>query len=158
MNLRVLAVGMFFAIAITSGGRAQSGTQETAEQQIAALKQEFGELMLKGDAEKLGVWIDKHTVDQYFCQYADGSIVTRAEDRAGLIGVAKSGASTEVTEQKISTIGDTAIYTGLVHILSKSTTGQTQDIRFRRMEVWVRKDDDWKMAACAGSPVASAHN
>jgi hypothetical protein len=79
-------------------------------------------------------------VDDFTCVNTDGSLVTsKAQEMASLIGVAarkaKSGGSTETTEQKLRTFGDTAIFTDLTQLVQKSPTGQTRDITFRRMSV-----------------------
>jgi ketosteroid isomerase-like protein len=160
--MRTLAFSLFLAITVASAGPTQSGTQIQTNEKLENLLQEFETLLSKGDVERLGAWIDRYMVDDFSCVNTNGSLVSsKAQERASLIDLvsraAKIGGRMETTEPKIRTFGDTAIFTGLTHmVVQKTPTDEKRETTFRRMNVWIRENGGWKWAACAGASVTSS--
>ena len=80
---------------------------------------------------------------------SDGSVLTRAEDLAELVG-GYHATSLRLSDMTVRVYGNTALVSGISDEQS-SYQGKDTSGRFRWMDVWVRHADRWR---CVASTVA----
>ena len=133
---------LLFAVLISSAAFAFSQTPSKLEQEIINLEQTRVDAVIKGDVAKL---------EQIF---ADDLVYThsnaRVESKADFLNSVKTGAikyeSMKHSNVKVSLYGNTAVMRGESDIRVVNN-GQPAAFRIRFLNVYVKKDGRWQMAA-----------
>ena len=122
-----------------------------AEQQVAALSEQFVQAMAKTDT----AFMEKHLADEFTAIHSDGKSTTKDQEIDNLKSSNLKWDSVDVQDKKIRVYGDTA--TVIMLATSKGTiSGKPYSGDFRTTQVWVKNKGDWKMVAFQSTRVASA--
>lgn len=123
--------------------------KDEESQQIEKLEQDWFNAYVKSDATVL----DKIEADDFILNDPSGAAKTKADDIRDIKSGAMKWSEGKVEELKIRVYGKTAIATGVAAI--KGTyTGQDISGRYRFIDVFVRKKDEWKAVSSQVTAVA----
>lgn len=116
----------------------QENSQQV-EKEILKVEEEFGQAMIKNDADKIGTFL----ADDWIIVDPDGGII----DKARFLSVIKSGTLTheamDSQEVRVRVYGTTAIVTALTSSKAKYM-GQEFSTRERATDVFVKRDGKWQ--------------
>ncbi len=148
---RVLICVLFVLITLLVG---TAVGQNSTEQEIAKLEQQFNGAYAKNDLE------------QYFSFYAPDAIQWLPEGRTDLATYKKdwtayisAGNRVEAADVlelqvKVSPGGDAASAAYLLHVRTKLASGSVTDEEFQETDVWFKLTSGWKIVALHYSPAA----
>jgi ketosteroid isomerase-like protein len=109
------------------------------EKEILKVEEEFGQAMIKNDADKIGTFL----ADDWIIVDPDGGII----DKARFLCLIKSGTLTheamDSQEVRVRVYGATAIVTALTSSKAKYM-GQEFSTRERATDVFVKRDGKWQ--------------
>ena len=129
-------VTVVFALAAAISGQKNSNEME---KEVMKVEQEFGEAMIKNDADRIGTFL----ADDWIIIDPDGAII----DKARFLSVIRSGAlaheAMDSQEVRVRVYGTTAIVTALTSSKAKYM-GQEFTTRERATDVFVKRDGRWQ--------------
>ena len=117
------------------------GQGGSAEQQIAALTDQWVQAQLKDDTS----FFEKYYADDAMIVHSDGKLYTKAEEIASLKSGSLKYESIDVRERKIHVYGDTAVVNFLISFKGV-LAGKPYSGDLRRTQVWVKQKGNWKTA------------
>lgn len=127
------------------------------EDEIQKLEDEFDQALSKRDAATL----DRLTTDDFMVTNTiPARIITKEAFKERIKNMAARAFTIEsrkIDDLKVRVYGDTAIATGHVKEIRKTTDGKTTDFEIRFTDVWVKRNGKWLMASSHASPANGVH-
>lgn len=128
---------------IAEHGSEQSHDRKLMEQQVLKMGQEFGKLYQRNDA---AAEIEKILADELLSTDINGKVKNKAENLAEYKARQSKIDSVEITDQKVSIIGNgAAIETGIVRYKGTEKDGKPFDETERYTTNWVWRGFRWQM-------------
>jgi ketosteroid isomerase-like protein len=135
MKYPFLATVVFSIMATTFG----QGSGNESASEIIKVEEEFGQAMIKNDAEKIGSFL----ADDWIIVDPDGTIIGKAR----FLSIIHSGVLTHQTmdsqDIRIRVYGTTAVVTALIWSKAKYE-GREFSTRERATDVFVKRDGKWQ--------------
>jgi ketosteroid isomerase-like protein len=125
------------------------GQHSQVEQELMQIERDLAKASIGHDTAML----ERMEADDYTFTTPEGSVITKAEDIAGLKSGDFKAESHDLTDMKVRVYGDTAIVTGL-NTMKASYKGQDLSGAYRFTDVFVRRDGRWQIVAAHASRVA----
>ena len=118
---------------------------DTTAQHLIALEQQWNDAIVRNDSAAAGAFMAAEWTEIT----SDGSLLTRAEDLAELVG-GYQATSLRLSDLAVHVYGDAAVVSGISEEQS-TYRGKDTSGRFRWLDVWVRRAGRWQ---CVVSTVA----
>ena len=118
---------------------------DTIARHLIALEQQWNDAILRNDSAAAGAFMAETWTEIT----SDGSVLTRAEDLAELIG-GYHATALQLSDIAANVYGNAAVVSGISDEQS-SYRGKDTSGRFRWMDVWVQRAGRWE---CVASTVA----
>lgn len=135
MKYPFLATVVFSIMATTFG----QGSGNESASEIIKVEEEFGQAMIKNDAEKIGSFL----ADDWIIIDPDGTIIGKAR----FLSIIQSGVLTHQTmdsqDIRVRVYGTTAVVTALISSTAKYE-GREFSTRERATDVFVKRDGKWQ--------------
>lgn len=121
------------------------GVPDSVTQHLIALEQQWNDAILRNDSATAGRFMALEWTEIT----SEGSVLTRAEDLVELVD-GYHATAVRLSDIAVRVYGNTALVSGISDEQS-SYRGKDTSGRFRWMDVWVRRADQWR---CVASTVA----
>jgi ketosteroid isomerase-like protein len=135
MKYPFLATVVFSIMATTFG----QGSGNESASEIIKVEEEFGQAMIKNDAEKIGSFL----ADDWIIIDPDGTIIGKAR----FLSIIQSGVLTHQTmdsqDIRVRVYGTTAVVTALISSTAKYE-GREFSTRERATDVFLKRDGKWQ--------------
>ncbi|HET7250810.1 MAG TPA: amidohydrolase family protein, partial [Gemmatimonadales bacterium] len=123
---------------------------DTITQHLVALEQRWNDALLRNDTSLAGTFM----AEEWTEITSDGSVLTRAEDLAELVG-GYHATALRLSDMAVHVYDDAAVVSGISEEQS-SFRGKDTSGRFRWMDVWVMRAGRWVCVASTVARIASS--
>ena len=121
----------------------------STEQDILALENRRYTAMVSADKAALNELL----ADDLIYTHSNAVIDTKQSYIDGILGGRWAYAKAERPEEKISVFGDCARVTGHVRLTLKNADGTTRQVNGRFLNLWLKRNGTWQMAAWQSTPI-----
>jgi ketosteroid isomerase-like protein len=119
------------------------------QDEILALENRRYKAMVAADTAELNALLS----DDLIYTHSNAVVDTKESYIAGIVGKRWAYAAAERPVERIDVFGDCARVTGHVRLTLANGDGTTRSVNGRFLNMWVRRDGKWQMAAWQSTPI-----
>jgi ketosteroid isomerase-like protein len=117
---------------------------------LAYMEREWNDASLKHDAS----WVERnYAFDASDISSRSGGIMTKAQAVADARTDKTDLQSLDLSDLNVRTEGNTAVVTGINHVVGRDAQGKPIDRRVRFTDVFIKRDGRWQVWATQGTPI-----
>lgn len=151
MSWRVALYLVISAVCVTSLAGAQSRSMQGDREALIQLERDWDEAFRRKDV----AFVENVLAEEFMATYGDGTRVDRAQELEMIANFNLQIDSSTVDDFTVNLYDDAAVVWFTQHLVGPSQ-GQTLELTYRYMDVFVFRDGRWQCVASQSTRVADA--